>query len=66
MIVAPGQGHDGKVLADLLEEIRVPRLGVGRPRTTPGRVLGDNAYSSRSTRVLLRKRGIVAVVPRAS
>lgn len=49
VIVAPGQGHDGKVLADLLEEIRVPRLGVGRPRTTPGRALQASAGSSRSS-----------------
>ena len=47
MIVAPGQGHDGKMLPDLLEEIYVPRLGAGRPRTRPSKVLGDTAYSSR-------------------
>ena len=63
MIVAPGQGHDGQMLADLLEEIRVPRQGLGRPRTTPDKVLGDKAYSSRATRTLLRNRGIVAVIP---
>jgi transposase len=63
VIVAPGQGHDGQMLADLLEEIRVPRLGPGRPRTTPDKVLGDKAYSSRATRTLLRNRGIVAVIP---
>src|SRR5450759_1645366 len=44
-------------------EIRVPRLGPGRPRTTPDKVLGDKAYSSRATRTLLRTRGIVAVIP---
>jgi transposase len=63
VIVAPGQGHDGKMVPDLLDEIRVPRLGAGRPRTTPGKVLGDKAYSLRATRDLLRKRGIVAVIP---
>jgi hypothetical protein len=63
VIVAPGQGHDGQMLPDLLEEIRVPRLGPGRPRTTPDKVLGDKAYSSRATRTLLRNRGIVAVIP---
>ena len=63
MIVAPGQGHDGKMLPDLLAEIRVSRLGAGRPRTTPRKVLGDKAYSSRATRTLLRRRGIVAVIP---
>lgn len=63
VIVAPGQGHDGQMLPDLLDQIRIPRLGPGRPRTTPDKVLGDKAYSSRATRALLRARGIVAVIP---
>ena len=63
VIVAPGQGHDGKMLPDLLDEIRVPRLGPGRPRTRPDKILGDKAYSSRATRTLLRSRGIDAVIP---
>ncbi|NMM25582.1 MAG: transposase [Phycicoccus sp.] len=62
MIVAPGQGHDGKMLPDLLDEIRVPRSGPGRPRTTPDKVLGDKAYPWRATRTLLRARGIIAVI----
>ena len=51
------------MLPDLLGDIRVPRLGTGRPRTTPEAVLGDKAYSSRATRTLLRDRGIKAVIP---
>ena len=61
--MAPGQGHDGQMLADLLAEIRVPRLGPGRPRTTPDSLLGDKAYSSRATRTRLRARGIQVVIP---
>jgi len=63
VIVAPGQGYDGRMLPDLLDEIYVPRLGAGRPRTRPSKVLGDKAYSSRAIRTLLRHRGIVAVIP---
>ena len=37
--------------------------GVGRPRTRPGRVLGDKAYSSRAIRSHLRERGITAIIP---
>ncbi|SMF16465.1 transposase [Cellulosimicrobium cellulans J34] len=47
----------------LLDAIRVPRAGAGRPRTTPDAVLGDKAYSSRAIRSELRRRGIVAVIP---
>jgi transposase len=51
------------MLPDLLAEIRVARTGAGRPRTKPAKVLGDKAYSSRAIRTLLRRRGIVSVIP---
>jgi transposase len=47
----------------VLGAIRVPRLGVGRARTTPVAVLADKAYSSRANRAELRRRGITAVIP---
>ena len=47
----------------VLERIRVPRPGVGRPRTRPDRVLGDRAYSSRGNRANLARRGIKATIP---
>lgn len=39
------------------------RLPVGRPRTRPGAVAADKAYSSRANRAYLRKRRIKAVIP---
>lgn len=50
----------------LLAAIHVPRLGPGRARTRPERVLADKAYSSRGTRALLRSRGIKAVISEPS
>ena len=47
----------------VLDGIRVPRLGPGRPRTRPDRVLADKAYSSKANRALLRRRGIRATIP---
>jgi transposase len=41
----------------------VTRLGSGRPRTRPVRVLADKAYSSKANRALLARRGIKAVIP---
>ena len=35
----------------------------GRPRTGPGRVLADKAYSSRANRAYLRRRGIRCTIP---
>ena len=50
----------------LLDAVRVPRRGPGRPRTRPTRVLADKAYSSRANRDLLRARGITAVIAQPS
>ncbi len=41
----------------------MPRLGVGRPRTRPDRVLADKAYTSAANRAYLRRRGIKATIP---
>jgi transposase len=35
----------------------------GRPRTRPGNVLADKAYSSKAIRAHLRRRGITATIP---
>jgi hypothetical protein len=56
------RGHRQPQFAAVLDGIRVPRLGPGRPRTRPDRVLADKAYSSRANRALLRCRGIRAVI----
>jgi transposase len=51
------------MLAPLLASLAVPRLGPGRPRTTPAALLGDKAYSARAHRAHLRGRGVTTVVP---
>lgn len=61
--VTPGQANDSPALPKLLAELRVPRLGPGRPRTTPNALRGDKAYSARAHRAQLRARGITAVIP---
>ncbi|GAA2512993.1 hypothetical protein GCM10010406_55990 [Streptomyces thermolineatus] len=57
-----GQAADSPQFIPVLEKVRV-RLPVGRPRTKPGAVAGDKAYSSRGNRRYLRKRNIKAVIP---
>jgi putative transposase len=64
--VTPGQANDSPALPLLLAELRVPRLGPGRPRTTPVALRGDKAYSARAHRKHLRARGITAVIPEQS
>jgi transposase len=63
IVVTAGQRGDSPQFAAVLDGIRVPRCGPGRPRTRPDRVLADKAYSARANRALLRCRGIQATIP---
>jgi hypothetical protein len=59
-ILTEGQAADSPQFVPVLRKVRV-RGPVGRPRTRPGAVAGDKAYSSRGNRTYLRKRSIKAV-----
>ncbi|MEU8794882.1 IS5 family transposase [Streptomyces sp. NPDC048643] len=58
LLVTVGQRGDSPQFVPVLEAIRVPRVGAGRPRRTPVRVRADRAYSSAFNRAYLRRRGI--------
>lgn len=58
-----GNVNDCTRLAQLVQAIRVPRLGVGRPRVRPDHVIGDKGYSSKAIRAWLRRRGIAHTIP---
>jgi transposase len=62
-VLTAGQRHDAIGFPAVLDGVRVGRRGPGRPRTRPGRVLADKAYSSRDIRADLRRRGIKATIP---
>ena len=62
-MTSAGQRGDNLGFIPVLERIHVQRRGPGRPRTRPGRVLADKAYSSQASRAWLRRRGIAAVIP---
>jgi transposase len=53
-----GNVHDSRAFVPLLDAVRVPRIGAGRPRSRPDYLLADKAYSSRVHRSLLRRRSI--------
>ncbi|MFK0113604.1 IS5 family transposase [Streptomyces sp. NPDC091217] len=63
VLVTAGQRGDSPEFAAVLEGIRVPRTGPGRPRVRPLRARGGKAYSSRANRAYLRRRGIQCTVP---
>ncbi|WP_374196338.1 IS5 family transposase [Streptomyces sp. ISL-10] len=63
VVITAGQRGDSPAFEPVLEAIRVPRLGLGRPRKRPDRMRADKAYESRSNRSYLRRRGIKATIP---
>jgi transposase len=62
-VTSAGHRHDSLAFEPVMAGIRIRRRGPGRPRTRPGRVLGDKAYSSRAIRSHLRRRRITATIP---
>jgi transposase len=63
LLVTAGQRHDSPQFQPVLDGIRVPRTGPGRPRTKPDRVRADKAYGSRAHRAYLRRRDIRCTIP---
>jgi transposase len=63
VVITAGQWGDSPQFQVVLDRIRVPRPGPGRPRTRPDRVLADKAYGSRGNRSYLRRRGIRCTIP---
>jgi transposase len=62
-VTTPGHRHDSTAFEQVIAGIAIARPGGGRPRTRPGHLLGDKAYSSRAIRSHLRRRGITATIP---
>ena len=65
-MTSAGQRHDSLAFVPLMDRLKIARRGRGRPRTRPGRVLGDKAYSSGAIRAHVRRRGIKATIPEPS
>ena len=65
-ILTPGQRNESIFLEQLMETGAVKRLGRGRPRIRPDRLVGDKGYTGRRIRSYLRKRGIRLTIPRLS
>ncbi len=65
-ITSAGQRGDSLAFGPLMSQLAIARPGGGWPRTRPGRILGDKAYSSAAIRAHLRRRGIKATIPEPS
>ncbi|GAA2420288.1 IS5 family transposase [Streptomyces glaucus] len=63
LVVTGGQRADCTRFEPVLEKIRVPRSGPGRPRKKPDSLAADKAYSNGPCREYLRRRGIRHTIP---
>ncbi len=63
VVITAGQRGDLPQFEPVLEKVRLPGLGPGRPRVRPRRVRPDKAYASRRNRANLRRRGIRCTIP---
>src|SRR5919199_4101839 len=64
LLITAGQRHEQTVFKTLMETGAVKRVGQGKPRIRPDRVVGDRRYSSRKIQPYLCKRGIGAGIAR--
>jgi len=63
VVLTAGQVHDSTQVSAVLDRVRVPRRGPGRPRKRPVSVLADKAFGGKPCRGKLRSRRISAVIP---
>lgn len=64
VVLTPGQRHEVTAFAGVMEQGAVKRVGQGRPKLRPGRLVGDKGYSSEKIRRYLRQHGIRITIPR--
>lgn len=63
VVLSEGQRADGPFLLPVLDAIRVPRLGQGRPKSRPPIIRVDRAYGAPIYRRLVGRRGIGFICP---
>jgi hypothetical protein len=63
LIVTAGERADCTQFEPVLDKIRVPRPGPGRPRKKPDSLAADKVYSNGPIRQYLRRRGIRHTIP---
>jgi transposase len=62
-VLTGGERHEQTVFESLMECGAVRRVGRGRPRIRPERLVGDKGYSTEKVRAYSRRRRIGGVIP---
>lgn len=65
-VTTAGNRNDSLAFEPLMGRLSIRRHGGGRPRTRPGQLLADKAYSTGPIRTWLRERHITTVIPTPS
>jgi transposase len=63
-LLPPGQRHEATMFDQLMASSAVKRIGPGRPKRRPHRVVGDKGYRSRKSRQYLTRHQIRLTIPR--
>jgi transposase len=64
IVLTPGERHETTAFERLMDLGAVKRVGPGRPKLRPRRIVGDKGYSSGKIRAYLRQRGVRYTIPR--
>lgn len=64
IVLTPGERHETTAFEQLMDQGAVKRVGRGRPKLRPKRVVGDKGYSSKQIRAYLRRHAIRVTIPR--
>jgi transposase len=63
ILLTVGQRHESTQFPALLDQGAVKRVGRGRPKLRPRRIVGDKGYSSRANREAARRRRMRVTIP---
>ena len=61
--LASANQHEVKLVVPVLETLRVPRRGAGRPKQRPKELVANKAYDSKRFRQWLRSKSIKPTIP---
>jgi transposase len=62
-LLSPHSTHESQLALPTLAQVRVPKQGLGRPKTRIKELAMDTAFDSQALRRSLRRRGIKASTP---
>ena len=60
------QAHESRSFEEVMDAVRIPSAGPGRPRQRPNVLAGDKGYSFKWIRDWLRTRGVERVIAQKS